>query len=827
MPAFKYVSLLLICAFLCNGWLLPHSFAAEANTAIARTELAAYADPLDIDAFLAAQPGVLKHFRDDDKSAAALIADNSLYYGLSPRLLLALLEACNQLLSDPAPPAPALQRPFGSAGPPGFAAQLDWASRTLRAGLGPYERPPTVFFTDGVTRTLRLDQAPEGVAVQRLLAMERSSREWERLVDRFHQAFVRYFNNELPDLSAVPPPGDARISQDFSLLQPWPAGIPVVHLAYFDHAYPTVDSGSDGNSIVVNYLGRGGVQYNSHDGHDYVFPNMPVGTPILAAAAGTAYARTHRGNGVVIRHAGGYETVYWHLDRFAAIFADRIDAHMGVHVAAGTVLGTSGRSGFVQGTPHLHFEVRHHGRQIDPYGWQGPGPDPCLAYVGCAESRWLWDASLNGSYDFHPPVAQALEQPVPADTRPPLAAVAFAPPDDLLYLADFDERLIQHVGQGFPNLDGQAEFREGRFGQALYIGPEMGLTLPLSDNLQLEAGTLSFWANLPDVYPPTSVERHYLFAASANAFDEAGIYSGTLALRREFAADGVPMWNFWTTPASGEAGRHDLQATDTLGSGWHHFAVAWDARRGWKGLYIDGRAVALTVDAVQLPIDVGSLLHLGRFTYGGQSIAAAFDELMISARVLSAEEIAALALASQPFAPSAELLHHRRVLLDTNALDDQGGVVAVQIGRDGEFGAPQAYYDRYRWNLPAAEGRYDLAVRFYDRAGNISTISHTLELDLPPELAATLIGNDGEQIELALATQWADGPLEIQISERASFAGAEWQRFRPRQRWQWRDEPRTLYLRLRDANGRIGPTERVLPQGRILLPLVTALRANQ
>jgi murein DD-endopeptidase MepM/ murein hydrolase activator NlpD len=822
MPARKHLSFLLICVFLCNSWLVPRSLAAGATTAAARAELAAYADPLDIEAFLAAQPGLLKQFREADKSAAALIADNSLYYGLSPRLLLALLEACNQLLSDPAPAAAALQRPFGSAGPPGFAAQLDWASRTLRAGLGPYERPPNVYFTDGTSRTLRLDQAPEGVAVQRLLAMERSSSEWQRLVERFNQAFVFYFNNELPDLSAVPPPDDTRISQDFSLLQPWPAGVPVIHLAYFDHAYPTVDSGPDGNSIVVNYLGRGDVQYNSHDGHDYVFPDLPVGTPILAAAAGMAYARTHRGNGVVIRHSGGYETVYWHLDRFAALFAGRIDANAGVYVAAGTVLGTSGRSGFVQGTPHLHFEVRHYGRQVDPYGWQGAGPDPCLAYAGCAESRWLWDASLNGSYNFHPPASQASAVLLPTDTEPPSAAVAFAPPADLRYLADFDDRLIPQVGQGFPSLEGQAEFRDGRFGRALHIGPAMGLTLPLSDNIDLAAGTLSFWANLPEAYPPTSVARHYLFAASANAFDEAGVYSGTMALRRELSAEGVPLWNFWTTPEHGAAGRHALQATDTLGAGWHHFAVTWDARRGRKGLYIDGRAVALTIDAVQLPGDVGPLLHLGRFTYGGQSIAAAFDELMISARVLSAEEIADLAMADQPFAPSAERINGRRILLDTNALDDQGGVVAVQIGRDGEFGAPQAYYDRYRWNLPAAEGSYELAVRFYDRAGNVSTIRHTLELDLPPQPVVTLVSNDGRHAVLSIVPQWAGGPLEMQISEQLGFAAAEWQPFRPRLIWQWRDEPRTLYLRLRDTNGQVGPTEQVLPQGRCLLPLVTA-----
>jgi murein DD-endopeptidase MepM/ murein hydrolase activator NlpD len=45
------------------------------------------------------------------------------------------------------------------------------------------------------------------------------------------------------------------------------------------------------------------------NGHDFAFPDQLIGTPILAAAAGIAYASTHRGNGVYITHPGGYTTV--------------------------------------------------------------------------------------------------------------------------------------------------------------------------------------------------------------------------------------------------------------------------------------------------------------------------------------------------------------------------------------------------------------------------------------------------------------------------------------------------------------------------------------
>ncbi len=58
----------------------------------------------------------------------------------------------------------------------------------------------------------------------------------------------------------------------------------------------------------------------------------------------------------------------------------------GVPVKAGDLIGSSGKTGFVVGTPHLHFEVRHNGKQVDPYGWYGPGDDPCTAYVACEAS---------------------------------------------------------------------------------------------------------------------------------------------------------------------------------------------------------------------------------------------------------------------------------------------------------------------------------------------------------------------------------------------------------------------------------------------------------
>ncbi len=360
----------------------------------------------DVQAFLDQLPGPLKSYRDGDSTAAQIINGTAAYYGSSPRVLLALLEATSYLLSDPNPAPEHLRQPFSPLGPDGFSDQIDWTARELRAGLGPYERPPTLSFTDGTTITLTLAQAPEGVAVQRFLAPGRTQSEWRMAVDRFGAVFVAYFNNELPQFESIQP----AVTTGF-LRRPWAVGTRVTHLAYFDHAYPTVDSGRAGNGYVLDYRGRGSVQYDGHDGHDYVFPNKPIGTFIYAAADGIAYASTHRGNGIWIQHSNGYVTVYWHLDKFAKKFRGLVNTGQGIPIRAGDLLGSSGKSGFVQGTPHLHFEVRHNGKQVDPYGWYGTGPDPCPAYVACEASRWLWAPELIGEFDFTPPNIRARQGP--------------------------------------------------------------------------------------------------------------------------------------------------------------------------------------------------------------------------------------------------------------------------------------------------------------------------------------------------------------------------------------------------------------------------------
>lgn len=94
-----------------------------------------------------------------------------------------------------------------------------------------------------------------------------------------------------------------------------------------------------------------------HEGIDFV---APVGTPVLATAAGQViraeYAGAY-GNLVELAHKQGFVTRYAHLKN--------IDVQPGEQVAAQAVLGTLGNTGRSTG-PHLHYEVHFNGRPMHP-----------------------------------------------------------------------------------------------------------------------------------------------------------------------------------------------------------------------------------------------------------------------------------------------------------------------------------------------------------------------------------------------------------------------------------------------------------------------------
>ena len=94
-----------------------------------------------------------------------------------------------------------------------------------------------------------------------------------------------------------------------------------------------------------------------HEGIDFV---APVGTPVLATAAGVVvraeYAGAY-GNMVEVAHADGFVTRYAHLKSIQVKPQDVLSRH--------DVVGTLGNTGRSTG-PHLHYEVIYKGRAMHP-----------------------------------------------------------------------------------------------------------------------------------------------------------------------------------------------------------------------------------------------------------------------------------------------------------------------------------------------------------------------------------------------------------------------------------------------------------------------------
>lgn len=100
--------------------------------------------------------------------------------------------------------------------------------------------------------------------------------------------------------------------------------------------------------------------YNKmHQGIDF---GVGTGTPVLAAGDGVVVEARRwggYGNWVRIRHAGGYETGYAHLSRYAK------GLKPGMRVRQGQLIAYVGSTGASTG-PHLHYEVWLKGRRINP-----------------------------------------------------------------------------------------------------------------------------------------------------------------------------------------------------------------------------------------------------------------------------------------------------------------------------------------------------------------------------------------------------------------------------------------------------------------------------
>ena len=158
--------------------------------------------------------------------------------------------------------------------------------------------------------------------------------------------------------------------------------------------------------------------YDDHKGTDFAVRDLQAmgkGVPVRASAAGTvagvrdgmpdisvalvgreALGGRECGNGMVIRHSGGWETQYCHLRQGSVLVSP------GDVVESGAQLGLVGQSGWAE-FPHVHISVRHDGQIVDPFSNASPkvGGAPCVTPgAGGVEGHGLWREGVFGG-DFY------------------------------------------------------------------------------------------------------------------------------------------------------------------------------------------------------------------------------------------------------------------------------------------------------------------------------------------------------------------------------------------------------------------------------------------
>ncbi len=165
---------------------------------------------------------------------------------------------------------------------------------------------------------------------------------------------------------------------------------------YFDH---------DASGDVRDYA-CGSQTYDGHDGTDIRVRDTAQTVDVLAAAAGrvkavrdgeadrlvrspadrSAVTDRECGNGVLVSHAGGWETQYCHMRQGS------VAVKAGDEVSAGQRLGQVGYSGLAA-FPHVHLSVRRGAEEIDPFRTE--------AADQCGEvSRPLWTPQALAALDY-------------------------------------------------------------------------------------------------------------------------------------------------------------------------------------------------------------------------------------------------------------------------------------------------------------------------------------------------------------------------------------------------------------------------------------------
>lgn len=312
---------------------------------------------------------------------AVALLGQTLYYSVSPKTILALLEYQADLVTQTGLPDDRYRWAVGYRGESGrFAgmnAQIRWAVREIFYARRDLPVRPPLTYADGVVRDAPAELDDAQYVMARVLAPTVTSGNIMAALTQYADVYVRLFGilEAAPVRPSVPP---AVLHRPLASIKPV--------TSFFDHGGPFLTRNmSDG---VTTYWGfvetnTAAFAYDGHDGWDYA---AAPPEPILAAADGKVIFAGIADDGcntvaIIIDHGDDLRTLYWHLSE--------IGVTVGQQVATGERIGIVGNTGCSKG-PHLHFGVHHRGVGIDPYGWCGRDADPWQMHPAGAQSYWLW-----------------------------------------------------------------------------------------------------------------------------------------------------------------------------------------------------------------------------------------------------------------------------------------------------------------------------------------------------------------------------------------------------------------------------------------------------
>lgn len=132
------------------------------------------------------------------------------------------------------------------------------------------------------------------------------------------------------------------------------------------HSTPSLFPVQNGNSNAISSkfgVVRKHPKLKSKEAHGGIDIKAKNGTPVVATANGVVVKAEEEGNWgnlIVISHGNGFETWYAHLKGF--------NTKERTNVKKGDIIGYVGSTG-LSTAPHLHYEVRQHGKRLDPMNY--------------------------------------------------------------------------------------------------------------------------------------------------------------------------------------------------------------------------------------------------------------------------------------------------------------------------------------------------------------------------------------------------------------------------------------------------------------------------